>query len=390
MLHDDGVFCNVVKGILTDAGYSTDICASTDAALELVDGGNYGVLIAEQRLGHTDVLSLAQQLRATHADLSVVLLVSDKTLELAIGGLQSGFFDFMTRSFDLSALGEHVLDAVARAFEGQHVASSRPGSVPPPSSSDTLDGVLIGSSASVERAREQYRCALHTDAPVVIAGEKGTEKEALARAIHEMGSRKGEPFLVVTADHGHLSVNGANHGAGNGSSGGTNGSSSNVSSNGSSNGSSHGPSASLEEAHAWRFAKGTLYFPDANALSLPAQSALVELLSGIASSSAGAESQSGERPRVIAALEQAAEESWAQSTLRRVFERVGGVRIELPSLRERGRDIALLAEHFAEQLRLSRGDAYLRITPTALEALARYHWPGNVDELRLAIQHAAS
>src|SRR5215831_9974769 len=125
VLHDDGVFCNVVKGILTDAGYSTDICASTEAALELVDGGNYGVLVAEQRLGHTDVLTLAQQLRATHADLSVVLLVSDKTLELAIGGLQSGFFDFMTRSFDLSALGEHVLDAVARAFEGQHVASSR-------------------------------------------------------------------------------------------------------------------------------------------------------------------------------------------------------------------------------------------------------------------------
>jgi DNA-binding NtrC family response regulator len=249
-----------------------------------------------------------------------------------------------------------------------------------------LDGVLIGSSASVERAREQYRCALHTDAPVVIAGEKGTEKEALARAIHEMGSRKGEPFLVVTADHGHLPVNGANHAAGNGSS----------------NGSRQGSGASLEEAqlssvggastheHAWRFAKGTLYFPDANALSLPAQSALVELLSGVASSSAGAEPQSGERPRVIAALEQAAEESWAQSTLRRVFERVGGVRIELPSLRERGRDIALLAEHFAEQLRLARGDAYLRITPTALEALARYHWPGNVDELRLAIQHAAS
>jgi len=50
----------------------------------------------------------------------------------------------------------------------------------------------------------------------------------------------------------------------------------------------------------------------------------------------------------------------------------------------------LLAEHFAEQGRLARGDASLRITPTAVEALSRYAWPGNTEELRFAIQHAAS
>ena len=74
----------------------------------------------------------------------------------------------------------------------------------------------------------------------------------------------------------------------------------------------------------------------------------------------------------------------------RLFQRLGGTEVLLPPLRERDHDIVTLAEHFAEQSRLSRGDASLRITPTALEALRRYKWPGNVDELRCAIQHAAS
>jgi DNA-binding NtrC family response regulator len=74
----------------------------------------------------------------------------------------------------------------------------------------------------------------------------------------------------------------------------------------------------------------------------------------------------------------------------RLFASLGSDRVLLPPLRERGRDVVLLAEHFAEQVRLERGDASLRISGAALEALGAYGWPRNVDELRLAVQHAAS
>jgi DNA-binding NtrC family response regulator len=111
---------------------------------------------------------------------------------------------------------------------------------------------------------------------------------------------------------------------------------------------------------------------------------LVKLLSGLGPN------PDAPRPRIIAGLCQPPDETWEGSVLARLFQRMGGSQIVLPPLRERGRDIVLLAEHFAEQNRLARGDATLRITPTALEAMSRYGWPGNVDELRFAIQHGTS
>jgi DNA-binding NtrC family response regulator len=111
---------------------------------------------------------------------------------------------------------------------------------------------------------------------------------------------------------------------------------------------------------------------------------LVKLLSGMGPN------PDAPRPWIIAGLSQTPDETWDGSVLARLFMRLGGGQVLLPPLRDRGRDVVLLAEHFAEQNRLSRGDASLRITPTALEAMTRYAWPGNVEELRVAIQHAAS
>jgi DNA-binding NtrC family response regulator len=141
----------------------------------------------------------------------------------------------------------------------------------------------------------------------------------------------------------------------------------------------------LKAVRTWSDARrGTLFFPEVSSLNSVWQVELVKLLSGLGPNS------DAPRPRIIAGLSQPPNETWEGSVLARLFERMGGSQVLLPPLRERGRDVVILAEHFAEQGRLARGDATLRITPTAVEALTRYAWPGNVEELRFAIQHAAS
>jgi DNA-binding NtrC family response regulator len=349
VLDDNVVSCNVVATILREAGFQTDTCAEGADALDTLAKQRHRVLIADQHRGPIDNLAVVREVQQRHPGVSVILLTGDDSLDSAVAALKAGVFDFMTKSFDLSSLAEHLLDAARRTFEtGQRSAwgELRPSPLPP---RDPIRDVLLGDCREVERARHAVRIAMSNDAPLLIIGETGTEKAAVARAIHAASPRHKEPLEVVNTSQVDASTD------------------------------------FLAAVRTWSDARrGTLFFPEVSSLNSVWQVELVKLLSAVGPN------PDAPRPRIIAGLSQPAAETWEGSVLMRLFQRLGGGEVTLPPLRERGRDVILLAEHFAEQNRLARADASLRITPTAVEALSRYAWPGNVDELRLAIQHAAS
>jgi DNA-binding NtrC family response regulator len=347
VLDDNAVSCNVVLAILGDAGYQTETRATSDDAFAALATGQHQVLIADQHPGRIDGLAVTRRVQEAYPGVSIILLTGDKALPSAVEALQAGVFDFMTKSFDLSTLAGHLLDAVHRAF-GDTAAS-------PESMMRTLSGprdaiceVLPGECRGIERARHDVRLATSSDAPILIVGEAGTEKAAVARLIHSLSQRGREAFDVVnTAQDESADF--------------------------------------LRAVRTWEDARrGTLFFPEVSSLSSVWQVEFAKLLSG------HAPKPDAPHPRIIAGLSHTPDETWEGSVLARLFQRLDAGQVELPPLRERGRDIVVLAEQFAEQNRLARGDAALRITPTALEAITRYTWPGNVEELRVAIQHAAS
>ena len=158
--------------------------------------------------------------------------------------------------------------------------------------------------------------AIHHDTPVVIVGEAGTEKLAVARLLHASSPRHKEPFEVVNTARGGT------------------------------------PTDFLGAVRTWSDARqGTLFFPDISTLDSVWQVELVKLLSGV-----GPNPESP-RPRIVAGLGHPHDASWDGSVLMRLFQRLGCTEVLLPPLRDRERDVITLAEHFAEQSRLSRGDA---------------------------------
>jgi DNA-binding NtrC family response regulator len=347
ILDDNAVSCNVVLAILGDAGFSTDTRATSEEAYVALATGQYRVLILDQHRGPIDGLAVARRVQDAHPSISIILLTSDKALSSAVEALQAGVFDFMTKSFDLSTLAEHLLDAVHRAFMGDRAdpeSGPRARSAP----RDPMHEVLVGDSVGIERARLEARAATGGDAPLLIIGEAGTEKLAVARLVHLLSPRHKEPFEVVnTTPIDEIDF--------------------------------------LKAVRTWSDARrGTLFFAEVSSLNPVWHVEIVKLLSGLGPN------PDAPRPRIIAGLSHPPNEAWESSVLGRLFHRLGGSQVVLPALRERGRDIVVLAEHFAEQSRLARGDASLRITATALEAITRYGWPGNLEELRVAIQHAAS
>jgi len=350
VLDDNAVSCNVVVTILREAGFHPDTAATSVEALEQLSKNEHRVLVADQHRGSLDNLEVTRQVQQLYPSVSVVLIAGDRHLEASVDALRAGTFDFMTKSFDLSTLAEHLLDAVRRAFDvGQRALGGPGGHATPLLPKDPIRDVLVGACLAIERARQEVRAATNNDAPVLIVGETGTEKVTVARLIHSSSPRHKEPFEVVNTSQLDESTD------------------------------------FLKAVRTWSDARhGTLFFPDVSTLNSVWQVELVKLLSGLGPNS------DAPRPRIIAGLSQPSDDTWEGSVLARLFQRMGGSQVVLPPLRERGRDVVILAEQFAEQSRLARGDASLRITPTALEALTRYVWPNNVDELRFAMQHAAS
>jgi DNA-binding NtrC family response regulator len=332
-----------LAAILGGAGYQTDSCSTPEAAFEALAQGKHGTLIVQHRQSLMDGLSLARQVFKSHADVSVILLTGDQTLDAVVAALQAGVFDFMTKRFEPSMLADQLLEALRRTIDSERGATS----LAPPSAStlrrDPVREVLVGHCPLIEQAREAVRAAMNDAVPVLIDGEAGTEKLSVARLLHDASGRRARPFVVLN-------------------------------------------SQSDSEARDQRgeAAPGTVFISEVSALDSSVQMDLVKRLSEFAASPANATS------RLVAGLNHPPAGSWPDSALCRLFDGVGTRHVLLPPLRERGRDVLILAEHFAEQVRLARGDALLRITHSAVDALTRYAWPGNVDELRFAIQHAAS
>jgi DNA-binding NtrC family response regulator len=339
---DDASHDTVVR-ILSGAGYQTERCVTRQAAFDVLGQARHAVLVAPRQESLLEGLSLAGQVQKVHPGVSVILLTGDQTLDVAVAALQAGVFDFMTKSFEPALLPEHLLDALRRTIESERSTAS---SAPPSASTplrDPVREVLVGRSPLIEQAREAVRAALNDSAPVLIHGETGTEKLSVARLLHDASGRRARPFVVVSS----------------------------------------GPSDSAVRA-AIDHVPGTLFFADVAALDAGWQADLAERLSAFGAS------QEEAPARIVAGLIQFPTSGWDGGLLSRLFDSVGTRHVVLPPLPERGRDVGILAEHFAERVRLARGDAFLRITHSAMEALIRYAWPGNVEELRFAIQHAAS
>jgi DNA-binding NtrC family response regulator len=227
-------------------------------------------------------------------------------------------------------------------------------------------GELLGHDAKMRRLFGLLRDIAPSDTTVLIEGETGTGKELIAEEIHRHSRRAGGPFvvfdcgavpheLIESSLFGH--VKGAFTGA------------------------IADRKGAFTEAHG-----GTIFLDEIGELALDLQPALLRALDKRAVRRVGANIYEQVDVRVIAATNRDLRDEVARRMFREdLFYRLAVIRVHLPSLRERGRDIDLLAQHFMEQFAPER---HLAIPPAELQRLRSYRWPGNVRELRNVIERA--
>jgi two-component system response regulator HydG len=225
---------------------------------------------------------------------------------------------------------------------------------------------LIGSSPTLERALLRLDSAIDSDLPVLIVGETGVGKELFARALHEHGARAGKPFVAVSCGAIPESLFEAEL-----------------------FGHARGAFTGADRARPGLLARaegGSIFLDEVGELPLLRQAALLRALATLSYRPVGSDEERRFDVRVIAATNRDLEHAVAEGKFRAdLLYRLNVLEIDVPPLRERGADVALLARHF-----LASSGSETEIAPAALAVLESYGWPGNVRELEHQIQRLSS
>jgi two-component system response regulator AtoC len=326
--------------------------STTDAALHSV-GRGFGVLIVHGAAA-VDTVALVDGARHADPDLAVLAILDGPHAHLPDG---LGDADRIHFPCDLNELARRVgREAAAERSRRQVRAWQR--------ASGTRLGAdaLIGESEPIARIRTMVRkLSAAVGVPALVSGEPGTGRATVARIVHDTSERRAQPFVRVECTRRpslEAELFGMDDEA--------------------------GGAGAVEWAD-----EGTLFLENVDRLGADLQAALLRLLEdGVFRRARGAVDRATDVRGVAATAVNLDAEVEAGRFRRDLYYRLNVVRLDLPPLRRRGRDVLLLAAHFAANEGVAHRLVTVGIADAATELLLRYQWPGNVRELRQVIGRA--
>ena len=350
---DDKSVRLVVQQALARQGYTVQSSGTAAGLWKLIESGRGDVLISDIALPDGDALDLLPRIQQHRPDMPVIVMSARSTLLTAVKAQQTGVFEYLPKPFELRSLVEATERAVGSIGQSRPTAQAQPGV--------EEGGPLVGRSRPMQDIFKAMARVVGTDLTVLITGESGTGKELVARALHDLGSRRAGPFvpinmaaiprnLVESELFGH--EKGAFVGADSRMSG------------------------RFEQAEG-----GSLFLDEVGDMPPEAQTRLLRVLQDGEYLPVGANRPVKANVRIIAATNHNLQHLMQQGLFREdLFYRLNVVPLRLPPLRERTEDIAPLVNHFQKKA-AAGGLPAKRFTPEAIRALAEWNWPGNVREL---------
>jgi DNA-binding NtrC family response regulator len=347
-----------------------------DASGELVERGFRLAVVGGPDAGLIQVLDEGTTMVGTHADNTIVLsdaTVSRYHLEIRVRRDGVEVRDLETTNGTRhggAKLGSVVLTGASRLRLGKHTEVD----IEPVDALIALDdwhgdrfGDVLGATPIMKRLFAVLARVAPTEATVLLEGETGTGKEAMAEAIHRASARRNGPFIVVDCGvipHELIASELFGH------------------ARGAYTGATNDKKGLIESANG-----GTLFLDEIGELALDLQPQLLRVLDRRQVRRVGENHAVDVDIRVVAATHRDLRAMVKAGTFREdLYYRLAVVRTTVPPLRERAPDIAALAAHFAAQ----HGEAELAISPALLDQLQRHPWPGNVRELRNVVERALS
>lgn len=361
IVDDEADLRELVEITLVKMGLDVDSADSLAAARKRLAQTEYALILTDMRLPDGLGIDLVREVAADHKNTPIAVITAFGSADNAVVALKAGAFDYLTKPVGLDQL--RVM--VQSALRTNHAAAGSARQADPFEKAAPLR--LIGHSSVMQDLRAQIVRLARSMAPIAITGESGSGKELAARDIHAQSARADKPFVAVNC--GAI------------------------------------PEA-LMEAEFFGYRKGAFtganddrdgFFQAANGgtllldevadLPLPMQVKLLRAIQERRVRKVGATTEEPVDVRLISATHQNLSECVEKGKFRQdLYYRLNVIELNLPPLRERLDDIALLAETILS--RLAGEDGKVALSPQALHALRTYAFPGNVRELENVLERA--
>ena len=365
IVDDEEHIRRILSLMLSSEGYEVAEAGDGASALELFASEVFDLVILDLRMPDMDGIEVLTRLRAQTPEQTVVMITAYASVETALNAMKQGAFDYIGKPFK----EEEILLVVQKALERTRMLAENQRL-----RSEVLTRYefknIIGNSPAMQKVFATLRKVAPTRATVLIAGQSGTGKELVARALHYNSERADKPFVAVNcaaipANLLESELFGAMKGA--------------------YTGADRTRRGLVEEADG-----STLFLDEVGELPLDMQAKLLRVLQEGEIKRVGENQPRRVDIRVIAASNKdLAAEAEAGRFRQDLFYRLSVIPLHMPSLAERAEDIPLLARHFLDKAVKRHDLGAKRFSLEALEALSQASFPGNVRELENLIEQAA-
>ncbi|HYC55444.1 MAG TPA: sigma-54 dependent transcriptional regulator [Candidatus Binatia bacterium] len=370
LVEDEDVLRRYLTGTLQRLEHTVRAAETAEDGLRLIEEGEPDILLTDFQLPGMTGYDLLKIVKGTHSTVSVVLLTAHGTVEDAVSAMRAGASDYLTKPVNLQELNLIIERCVTSKGMRNELEYYR--------SRDLVDSDgsgIVGDSPAIRSLRDMVmKLASHEKRggggpTVLVTGETGTGKGLIARALHRAAPRRQAPFLEVNcaALPDHLleaELMGYERGA--------------------FTGAVKAKPGLFEAAEA-----GTIFLDEIGRMSMDLQAKILKVIDERVLRRLGSTRDRPMRCSVITAthldLQKAVRDG---NFLPDLYHRINVFPIKSPPLRERGKDILLLAEHFLQKHASEYGMNAPKLSDRARATLLDYAWPGNVRELAHAMERA--
>ena len=364
VVDDEEIMREVITTLLEEEGYRVTSAATGEEGIEKVKEDACDLVLLDLMLPSMSGLEALEEMILIDPDIVVVMISAYASIETAVEATKSGAFDFITKPFkneELLLVVKNGLKKRSLEIENRQLKKTL--------KERASFKNIVGKSEPMQQVFDLITQVAPRRSTVLIAGESGTGKELVARAIHSCSPRSNHAFVAVNSGSipsdlleselfGH--VKGAFTGA------------------------------IASKKGLFEIADGgTIFLDEVGTLPLETQSRLLRVIQEREFRQVGGLKNIVVDVRIIAATNIDLKEAMEQQRFREdLYYRLNVISINLPPLRERKRDIPLLAEHFVRQFSKENDRPDCHLDPSTLKLLMECDWPGNVRELENVMERA--
>jgi two-component system response regulator HydG len=355
IIEDDSTFSQLLEGFLTKHGHQPEVVNDVKKSLKLLDQKSFDLLLIDYRLPDGTGLDVLSYVLEKGTVQPTIIMTSFNDVRTAVKSMQLGAFDYITKPVNPDELLMIIKNALGKK------------DTPNKEQSVEHTDAIKGKSEIADKLYAHISLVAPTDMSVIIQGESGTGKEYAARALHMQSKRSKKPFVAI--DCGALSKDlAASELFGH--------------SKGAFTGALNDKKGQFEAADG-----GTLFLDEVGNLSYEVQVKMLRALQEREIQPLGSTKTIKVDVRIITATNDDLKASVVNGSFREdLYHRLNEFKINLPALRERGKDIELFINHFVTLSNEELNRNVRNISAEAKALLLQYDWPGNLRELKNVIK----